>query len=248
MLALREHYQGEGNASRCIALAEHMRENLHYKNERSLAFSIFLDQMQKMFNIYEEEGEEFSENSELCELFKRVQHPQLQDTVKALKVRFDMERLTYTQAGYHLMAAVSELPEYHMMHKVSSAGTMQIHCGGGGSAHKQLGNKTNALKKGVYMPDGTIFTGFYLNWKELDKEEKQKVLDAHKKKKNKSDNVSEIETLTEAIHAMKRSVSKPVSNKLSTAVEVDNDPKDNEPKKDAGNSFGGHHVKFTLPE
>ena len=31
MLALREHYQGEGNASRCIALAEHMRENLHYK-------------------------------------------------------------------------------------------------------------------------------------------------------------------------------------------------------------------------
>ena len=62
-----------------------MREGLHYKNERSLVFSIFLDRMQKMFNIYEEEGEEFTENAKLRELFKQVQHPQLQDTVKALK-------------------------------------------------------------------------------------------------------------------------------------------------------------------
>ena len=81
------------------------------------------------------------------------------------------------------------------------------------------------------------------------------MLDACKKKKNKSDNVvgnkhgiSEIKTLTEAIHAIIRSVSKLVSNKLSTAVEVDDDPKDNGPKKDAGNSFGGHCVKFTLLE
>ena len=51
MLALREHYSGEGNASRQIATAEWMREGLHYKNERSLAFSIFLDRMQKMCNI-----------------------------------------------------------------------------------------------------------------------------------------------------------------------------------------------------
>ena len=80
-----------------------MREGLHYKNERSLAFSIFLDRMQKMFNIYEEEGEEFTENAKLHELFKQVQHPQLQDTVKALKVCFDM---TYTQAANHLTAAV----------------------------------------------------------------------------------------------------------------------------------------------
>ena len=95
MLALRVHYSGEGNSSRCIATAEWMREGLHYKNERSLTFSIFLDRMQKMFNIYEEEGEEFTENAKLRELFKRVQHAQLQDTVKALKVRFDMEGITY---------------------------------------------------------------------------------------------------------------------------------------------------------
>ena len=59
-----------------------MREGLHYKNETSLALSIFLDRMQNMVNIYEEEGEEFTENAKLRELFKRVQHPQLQDMPK----------------------------------------------------------------------------------------------------------------------------------------------------------------------
>ena len=45
MLALQELYSGEGNASWRIATAERMREGLHYKNNRSLAFSIFLDRM-----------------------------------------------------------------------------------------------------------------------------------------------------------------------------------------------------------
>ena len=95
-----------------------MREGLHYKNERSLAFSIFLDWMHKMFNIYKEEGLAFTENAKLRELFKRVHHPQLQDTVKALKVRFDMEGITYTQAANHLTAAVLELPEYQCREKI----------------------------------------------------------------------------------------------------------------------------------
>ena len=137
-----------------------------------------------------------------------------------------MEGLAYTQATNHLTATVSELPEYHMTRQVSSAQTTRIRGGGGGSAHKQLGKKTNAPKNGVYMPDGFIFTSFYPNWKELDKEEKQQVLDTCKKKKNKSDNIasnkrgiSEIETLTEAIHAMKQSVSKLVSNKCSNTCQ-----------------------------
>ena len=114
-----------------------MREGLHYKNERSLAFSIFLDRMQKMFIIYEEEGEEFTENAKLGELFKWVQHPQLQDTVKALKVHFDMEGITYL-----------ELPEYHLTRKVSasSSGAPRIR-GGWGSGHN-----SNVKRKGEFKP------------------------------------------------------------------------------------------------
>ena len=41
MMALREHYSGEGNVSHRIATAERMRESLHYKSECSLAFNVF---------------------------------------------------------------------------------------------------------------------------------------------------------------------------------------------------------------
>ena len=181
-LGTSRHYSGEGNASRRVATAERMREGLHYKNKRSLAFSIFLDRMQKMFNIYEEEGEEFTENAKLRELFKRVQHPQLQDTVKALKVHFDMEGITYTQAANHLTARVSELPEYHLTCKVSasSSGTPKIR-GGGGTNHNSNIKKKGGMQapnKGIIMSDGSVFTGYYPNWLELSKEEKLRMLDS----------------------------------------------------------------------
>ena len=181
MLALREHYSREGNTSQRIAAAKQMREGLHYKNERSLAFSVFLDCMQKMFNIYEEEGEEFTVNAKLRELFKQVQHPQLH-TVKALKVRFDMEGITYTQAANHLTAVVSELPEYHLTRKVSasSSGTPRIRGSGGNNHNSNMKKKggMQALNKGILMSDRSGFTRYYPNWSELSKENKQRVLDS----------------------------------------------------------------------
>ena len=65
-------------------MAEKLCDSLHYKSEHSLPFSTFLDRMQKMFNIFKEEGDQLTENAKVRELFKHVQHTQLQDTVKAL--------------------------------------------------------------------------------------------------------------------------------------------------------------------
>ena len=65
MKALRDHYSGEGNTSRRIAVAERIRDTLHYKNERAMQFSAFLDKLQKMFNIFEEGNEEISEQAEV---------------------------------------------------------------------------------------------------------------------------------------------------------------------------------------
>ena len=120
MEALRNHYGGEGNAGRLIVTAEKLRETLHYKSERSMPFSTFLDRMQKMFNIFQEEGEELTENAKVRELLKCVQNNQLQDTVKALQVRFDLDGISYTEAANHLTSAVSDLPEYLFAHRVSS--------------------------------------------------------------------------------------------------------------------------------
>ena len=126
MEALRNHYEGEGNASRRIATAEKLRESLHYKSERSLPFSTFLDRMQKMFNIFKEEGEQLTENAKVRELLKRVQHMQLQDTIKALRVRYDLDGITYTEAANHLTAAVSELPEFQLARCVSAVNRIRV--------------------------------------------------------------------------------------------------------------------------
>ena len=135
-----------------------------------------------MLHIYKEEGEEFTENAKLCELFKWVQHPQLQDTIKALKVRFDMGGIMYAQAANHLTTAVSELPEYHLTCKVSasSSGAPRIRGGGGSSHNSNIKRKggMQALNKGILMSDGSGFTGYYLNWLGLSKEDKQRVLDS----------------------------------------------------------------------
>ena len=114
MEALHNHYAGMGNTSRRIATAEKLRESLHCKSECSLPFSTFLDRMQKMFNIFMKEGEQLIENAKVRELFKHVQHMQLQDTVNALRVCYDFDGITYTEVGNHLTAAVSELPKFQL--------------------------------------------------------------------------------------------------------------------------------------
>ena len=253
MMALREHYSGEGNTSRRIATAERIRESLHYKSKRSLAFSIFLDRMQRVFNIYEEEQEEFSENAKIRELFKRVQHPQLQDTVKALKVHLNMEGLTYTQAANHLTAAISELPEFHSTHRVAAAHIR------GGSADTGTHNKYNnsarkgAPKSGIRTADGKIFTGFYKHWRTMTDDEKQHVIEEHKCKgnkkgtggtKNNKRRVEELGSNQEQLHEMKRVVSELVA----TQQFENHDEKEKKvafdiPQHDAGNAFGGRRGK-----
>ena len=93
MEALHNNYGGEGNAGRKIATAEKLHDSLYYKSKHSLPFTTFLDRMQKMFNVFKKEGEQLTENAKLREQFKHIQHMQLQDTVKALCVRFNIDVL-----------------------------------------------------------------------------------------------------------------------------------------------------------
>ena len=237
MEALRNHYDGKCNASRRIATAKKLCETLHYKSERSMPFSTFLDRMQKMFNIFQEEGEELSKNSKVRELLKLVQNNQLQDNVKALRIRFEIDGILYTEAANHLTSAVSELPEYLLARRVSILKRIR----GGGS-----GKGKNKFKRdSIYAEDGTIFTGYYSNWKSISKEDRDKVI-AEQKKKNtnggvRNDNkckLAEIQALTDDITMMKCTVSQLAATKRNQD-EQDNDA----PRNDAANQFGGRKAK-----
>ena len=234
MEALHNHYGGEGNASRRIATAEKLRDSLDYKSECSLPFSTFLDRMQKMFNIFKEEGEQLTENAKVRELFKHVQHTQLQDTVKALCVRFDLDGITYTEAANYLTAAVSELPEFQLAQRVSSV--KRIH-GGGKGKHK---------RDSIYAEDGTIFTGYYSNFMSFSKEEHDKVTAERECKNGKKNDkretkrkLSELQSLTEDITLMTHTVLQLMSAKPGNHEEEEKDT----PRNDAGNCFGGRKWK-----
>ena len=167
ILELRHHYEGKGNQSRRIASANKYRETLHYKSERAMPWETFLDQMQKMFNIYKEEGKEMMENTKLWELFKRTKHTQLTESVKALEVRYNMDGLTYTQAANHLTAAISKLPDCQMAHQVSNVKT----AGAGGNKQGHVHRNGNS----IYATDGTIWTGLYDEWATMNDVDKEKV-------------------------------------------------------------------------
>ena len=61
MSALRAHYQGEGNTTRCIAKAERLCDSLRYRNECGLPFVSYLSKMQQMFTLFEENSEPYSD-------------------------------------------------------------------------------------------------------------------------------------------------------------------------------------------
>ena len=185
MEALRNHYSGEGNTSRRIAVAERIRDSLFYKNERSMQFSAFLDKMQKMFNIFEEENEQITEQAKVRLLLKKVEHPQLQDAVSALRIRSSMDGLTFTECANHLSAQVSELPDQQSNRKISGTGSDR----GKASEPKRIrGGGPGNGRKGIHMPDGSVWTGFYSEWDQLSKDDRQTVMDTRKANKTKGGN------------------------------------------------------------
>ena len=160
--ALTDHYQGEGNTSRRISEAERLEDTLHYRSERAMPFESFVNKMQEMFNIFEENDEPKTEAQKLRFLWEKTQHKELQTIVATLKAQNEFgEGITFTSAVNHIAAAVANLPETIAIRRSISA----VDSGGGGR------------EGGIYNADGSINTGYHKNWHQLSKEDKQKVID-----------------------------------------------------------------------
>jgi len=177
MAALRAHFAGEGNATRNVAEADRLKETLHYKSERGMPFETFLTQLQRMFNIYEKEGEMIPEDQKVRLLFRKVQHKDLEHAKSALQTQQTMgHALTYLTCANHLSARVSELPEYLSKNRnVSGLNAREGSSGGGGGGGDSVG---------IYNADGSIRTGHISNWKSLSNDERELVKKARINNKN----------------------------------------------------------------
>ena len=111
-------------------------------------FETFLTQYQKMFNIYEKEGEEMGEDAKIRFLIKKIQHQGLKGSIEALKAQqVAGSKITYTMVANHLATAVSELPEYISKNRNISA-----------SSASTVNHSST-----IYDSTGSIITGFIPN-------------------------------------------------------------------------------------
>ena len=85
IIALRCHYAGEGNSIRRIEDAKRIPSTIHSKTERTLPFNKFLDSLQHMFTIFEEEGDSWTERAKVDELLTKVQNTALAVAVAQLR-------------------------------------------------------------------------------------------------------------------------------------------------------------------
>ena len=108
-----------------------------------------------------------------------------------------------------------------------------------------------APNKGVLMSDGSVFTGYYPNWSELSKEDKQCVLDSRSKKTkggigNKRQ-ISDMTSIAEQLQVIKRTISELVSSKNDHINSITSEEKmkgkAQHAQNDAGNAFGGRCAK-----
>ena len=100
-----------------------------------------------------------TEAAKLRLLLDKVNHPQLKSDVSAMRVNNNLasgeEKVTFTKAANILAASISILPDYQSKYRlVSGVGT----------------NNNCRIHR-----DGKIFTGYYKNWREFSKEDREKV-------------------------------------------------------------------------
>ena len=228
--ALRSHYQGEGNATRRIADASRLRDTLHYKSERMMAFATFLTQVQHMFNLYAEHGEPYGEPAKIRFLFEKVQCPVLLGSVAALKVKqnLDPESVTFTSAANFLAADVSTTPEN--ARRVASA----VETGGG----------TESIYK-----DGKIHTGYYKAWNKLSREDRDKVIaerirTGNNKPAKRKNNRRKVSAATSASKKETKKIKgKYEKAKRRIAALSQRGGSDEAAAANAGNAFGGRAEK-----
>ena len=201
--------------------------------------------MQKMFNIYEKEGEDILEDQRVRLLFKKVQHKDLETAKSALQAQQTMgNALTYLTCANHLSARVSELPEYLIKNRnVSGVGTRE---GGGG------GNGGGGDSVGIYNTDGSIRTGQISNWKSLSEEEVKlvKIARFRYKKQNSTNsgdgkgghsNSNTMRQLKSQNSKYKRQI-KALKQSASNDDSKERD-EEKEEELDAGDQFGGKNAR-----
>jgi hypothetical protein len=242
MTALRRHYAGEGNSTRRIADAKRIQNSLHYKTERALPFNKFLDSLQRMFTIFEEENEPLTERAKVDELLTKVQNTMLSAAVAQLRYQLNTVGISFTVAANHLNSEILQTSDYQLARKISAYNSGGRGTGRGGrfvGRGGRFAGRGRSGRGGRGPNEKTSNTGYYsaAEWEKLSFEERDKIRKERDKKGEQGGTKRNISELTT------KQLTTAIISSIQKAVMAD-DPKDEDTasKKNinqAGNSFGG---------
>ena len=140
-------------------------ESLHYRNEKALAFNVFISKSKKLFNIFDECDESIPEQKKLRFLWESIKDPKLTPTIEAIKASLnrDPDSWSFVDTADHL---ASQIPAVNKASHLSSLIATPP-------------GPDDAPTTGV-MKGGKVFTGSYSRdaWNKLSKAEKDKVFNA----------------------------------------------------------------------
>jgi hypothetical protein len=188
IMALRDHYGGEGNMSRRLADADLLYKTLHYKSEKSLTFEKFLDRAQEMFNIYEENSQPIYDDQKIRWLLTKVQNSSLQSTIESIRVDKRRHRdLSYITACNDLAAAISELGENKVINRtISSSNTKDKTTYSKSKGTGKYGKKTHITSKGKQVSfsgdEGKYGYVSPQDWKKLSYDQRAKLREERDKR------------------------------------------------------------------
>ena len=252
--ALRRHYAGEGNSTRRIGDAKRIQATLHYKSERALPFNKFLDSLQKMFTIFEEENEPLSERAKVDELLTKVQAPAATAAIAQLRYELNTNGVTFTVAANNLNSVISQTSDYQMARRVSAVNTYnkdtpKKYAGGGrGAGGNRWQGRGNGRGGGRFGGRGGGGRGkpttYYspAEWNKLSFEDRDKIRKARDSKgeqggtkRNNQDMEAVAKQLIAAVSSMgKKKQSDEEGGDTDTTSDSTNSGGNN-----AGNAFGG---------
>ena len=100
-----------------------------------------------------------AEDAKVRVLFEKINHPGLKDVIATLEVQRDISQMSYEQITNHLVTKVSKFDD------ASSGKFRKRNLSSAPTGRK--GKAKGPSNGGFHIPDGSIWTGFYLNWKQM---------------------------------------------------------------------------------
>ena len=129
--------------------AKHSLKHIHYKNERTIPYASFFANLTGIFQVLSDGSQEKGEAEKIELFFEKFQCESLNNEIIACKFDFHRNSGTFADTA-NVMAdhvqPVSQSRQFGRNQNVSAMGTTHI---------------GTAPSTGIYLKDGTIFTGKY---------------------------------------------------------------------------------------